>query len=345
MSKKKSKSRKNTQKKSPLVGILLLILLAVIIYFGYTAITYVLETYSQQNNQDSTIYEKFMNWFPEDYSSTNNSFPNEETVNEGNNKNDYSSNTYKETNATAVFSKHGLEMPVCKGTLSDDANDDHEVHAYNGFTLCYRENYEVAEWVAYSLTREELKTVTGRTDDFKADTKISTGSATLADYKGSGYDRGHLAPAADMEWSIESCKDSFLLSNMTPQAPKFNRGLWKTLEDQVRKWADTFGEVFVVTGPVLEKPSSAYPSIGQNKVSIPEYFYKVLIADISEKQDGSNLIGCAFILPNDKCEGTIWDYAVSIDEVEKRCGIDFFSMIPDTMEEDIEENTNYKLWK
>lgn len=329
MNKKKSKSRKKTQKKSPLIKFLLLILLAIIIYFGYTAFNYGLENYSNQNIQGSTIYEKIMNWFPEDYLPKNNS----------------SSNTSETTPTSVSFSKHGLEIPVCKGTLRDDKNDDHEVHTYNGFTLCYRENYEVAEWVAYSLTREELKTVTGRTDDFKADTKISTGSATLADYKGSGYDRGHLAPAADMEWSIESCKDSFLLSNVTPQAPKFNRGLWKTLEDQVRKWADTFGEVFVVTGPVLEKPSSAYPSIGQNKVSVPEYFYKVLIADISEKQDGSNLIGCAFILPNDKCEGTIWDYAVSIDEVEKRCGIDFFSMIPDTMEENIEENTNYKLWK
>lgn len=346
MNKKKTKSRKNSQKKSPLVGLLLIIFTIIVVYFGFKLITKVLNSYSLDYLKSTEEYEKFMNWFPEDYSSSNNTFPNEESVNQGNNLNETNNNLSNITNKNDnSFTKHGLEIPVCKGTLSDDENDDHEVHTYNGFTLCYRENYEVAEWVAYSLTKEELNAVTGRSDNFKSDTKISTGSAELSDYKGSGYDRGHLAPAADLEWSKESCNDSFLLSNMTPQAPQFNRGLWKTLEEQVRKWAGTFGEVFVVTGPILEKPASEYNSIGKNKVSVPEYFYKVLIADISEKQDGSDLIGCAFILPNQKCEGSIWDYAVSIDEVEKRSGIDFFSLIPDETENSIEKMTDYSKWK
>ena len=239
-----------------------------------------------------------------------------------------------------------MEIPVCAASKTESgAAEDHEIHTYSGFTLCYRESYEDAEWVAYVLTKAELNTVTGRSDDFRPDTKISTGSATLADYKASGYDRGHLAPAADMEWSKESCSESFLMSNMTPQSPQFNRGLWKTLEEQVRNWADSFGEVYVVTGPVLEKEASEYPSIGENKVAVPEYFYKVLMAKVDSSDDYRTALAIAFILPNQKCDGDIWDYAVSIDEVESRTGLDFFSMLPDERETELEGKTELSDWK
>ena len=192
----------------------------------------------------------------------------------------------------------------------------HEVHTFAGFELCYREDYEDSEWVAYTITREKLVSVIKRTDDFRADTSITTGSATPADYKASGYDRGHLAPAADMQWSSETMHESFLMSNMTPQAPQLNRGMWKELEENVRKWAQNFGEVTVVTGPVLEKPSAEYSSIGSNKVAVPEFFYKALLS----KSNNGDTIMAAFIMPNKKCEGEIWDYAVSVDEIEERTG-------------------------
>jgi endonuclease G len=251
-----------------------------------------------------------------------------------------------------------LEVPLCpaiKSTLPSEQipveptsepfqSDihDHEVHQYNGFELCYREKYEVAEWVAYKLTAADLITVAERTDDFRADTKISSGSATPQDYSRSGYDRGHLAPAADMEWSEKSVHDSFLMSNMTPQAPSFNRGMWKDLESQVRTWANRFGEVFVVTGPILEKDASEFQSIGQNKVAVPEYFYKVLLSQLHDETH--TIIAAAFILPNTKCEGTIYDYMVSIDEVERRTGIDFFFLLPDDIEIPLEQSNDISAW-
>ena len=235
-----------------------------------------------------------------------------------------------------------LAIPHCSATLAPSVqSEDHEVHSYSGFTICYRESFEEAEWVAYVLTREELNAVTGRTDDFREDPLISTGSASLNDYRKSGYDRGHLAPAADMEWSERSTHESFLLSNMTPQAPSFNRGMWKKLEEAVRDWAYRYGAVYVVTGPVLEKSADSYQSIGENKVAVPEYFYKALL---SQKEDGT-YIAMAFIMPNTKCEGSIWDYEVTIDELEERTSIDFFYLLDDNIEDAIEMQIKDDDWK
>lgn len=237
-----------------------------------------------------------------------------------------------------------LEIPLCPATKKGSAKD-HEVHTYSGFTLCYRESYEQAEWVAYTLTKAELKAVIGRTDDFRADTQISTGSAEPADYKSSGYDRGHLAPAADMEWSEQSCRESFLMSNMSPQTGNLNRGTWKELEEEVRNWAARFGEVVVVTGPVLEKPAAEYKSIGKkNRVAVPEYYYKALLAN-TQDDDDSTTIGIGFILPNENCGDDIWEYACSIDEVEKRTKLDFFAALDDEYESKIEKSKNFSAWK
>ena len=244
-----------------------------------------------------------------------------------------------------VFSDFFAELnaiPVCNGNDTDpDNNKDHEIHTYSGFTLCYRESYEDAEWVAYILTREELKAVTGRTNDFRPDPSISTGSSDLSDYKKSGYDRGHLAPAADMEWSIKSCRESFFMRNMTPQAPQLNRGMWQQLERQVRKWADRFGKVIIVTGPVLEKNAEEYPAIGANRVAVPEYFFKSILA---QSEEGTAMT-INFIMPNSKCEGTLWDYCVTADEIESRTGFDIFSFLPDSEEEKIESSVNIEMWK
>lgn len=253
-----------------------------------------------------------------------------------------------ETSATSVNKKFRgndsyatelMELPLCYGT-GDSNSEDHEIHYYKGFELCYRESYEVAEWVSYTLTKEEALNNAGRTNDFRLDPSITTGSALPSDYYKSGYDRGHLAPAADMGWSSESVSESFYMSNMTPQLPDFNRGMWKDLEGMVRQWAVRFGEVTVVTGPVLEKSAAEYSSIGKNNVSVPEFFYKALLA-----QNEGKYISIGFILPNKKCTGTVFDYAVSVDEVERRTELDFFSRLPDSVEEFVESRTDYSLWK
>ncbi len=358
MQKKKNKSKKKNKKEhssSTLFIILLVItiVLLILVYIQYKSTkeekTYketVTEIIADIKNAESP--EDFFQHQIEEYYSKGAPYKHYEQENDENSarkKSSASSEYLKKASGMQNDSikTSSIEIPLCRGThpdTKDGEHSDHEVHEYLGFTLCYRESYENPEWVAYTLTSEELNAVTGRTEDFRQDPNISTGSATLSDYRGSGYDRGHMAPAADMEWSKESASESFLLSNMSPQAPQLNRGLWKDLESQVRTWAKTFGEVTVVTGPVLEKNAEEYTYIGQNKVSVPEYYYKVLLAQKDKKK-----IAAAFILPNKKCEGTIWDYSVSIDEVEERTSLDFFSMLQDEEENILEENILVDDWK
>lgn len=154
----------------------------------------------------------------------------------------------------------GLEIP--KTSSSKD-----RIIKKTGFSLLYNESHEQAEWVAYQLTKSETNSVFERTDNFMVDPMVKTGSAVAADYQGSGYDRGHLAPAGDMGWSAASMTESFYYSNMSPQLPAFNRGIWKRLEEQVRTWAIDYDTLYVVTGPVLQM---GLPKIGPNEVSVPD---------------------------------------------------------------------------
>lgn len=254
-----------------------------------------------------------------------------------------------QTSSRNIILYEGLEIPIC-GANHNVPN--HEIRNFQNYSLCYREAYEQAEWSAYSLSSKQLVKNTERTNDFRPDPLISTQSASLADYKGSGYDRGHLTPAADMSFSERAMSETFYMSNMSPQAPQFNRGIWMYLESQVRTWAAKFGKVYVVSGPILEKPANSYHVIGSNKVAIPEYYYKVILAplykdaqDLNTPEDSENIIAIGFIIPNEKCDNTFWDYAVSIDEVENRTGLDFFSLLDDDIEEFVESKVIIKDWK
>lgn len=228
----------------------------------------------------------------------------------------------------SVFSQ-SLEVPT---VTSPEA-----VIAKDFYFLQYNEKFEQADWVAYELTREEVMGQTERRDSFKSDPDIGTGSATLSDYKRSGYDRGHLAPAADMKMSANSMSESFFMSNMSPQNPSFNRGIWSKLESYVRTWAYENESIYVVTGPVLTKDS--YPTIGTNQVAIPEYYYKVVL-DYTEPE----IKAIGFILPNEKGTQPVQSYAVSIDDVEEFTGIDFYPLLPDNQEEKIESEYDASLW-
>jgi len=200
----------------------------------------------------------------------------------------------------------------------------------------YSEAHEQAAWVLYRITAEQLQASVSRTDDFRRDATIVTGSASLADYRGSGFDRGHMAPAAAMAWSKEVMSESFYLSNMSPQEPAFNRGIWRHLEERVREWAHVHGEVFVVTGPLLV---GELPKIGLNDVAVPAYYYKV-IADLR----GPVLAGIGFILPNRAVDKAIETFAVSIDSVELATGINFFPDLPDSLELKIENSISGSHW-
>jgi len=206
------------------------------------------------------------------------------------------------------------------------------------YTLSYNEKYEQANWVAYTLTADHLNNAKfKRKDNFKSDPDIITGSATIDDYKKSGYDRGHLAPAADFSWTEEGMDESFYMSNMSPQVPGFNRGIWKVLEEQVRDWAKKNNTLYIVTGPYIDKKTD---KIGKNKVCVPQYYYKAIL-DITEPEIKS--IG--FLLKNEKSSEDIMTFAMSIDQLEEFTGLDFFPLIPDDLEDKLERELNKSLWK
>lgn len=208
-----------------------------------------------------------------------------------------------------------------------------------GYALCYDENYEQAKWVAYRLTAEMCNnSEEERTDNFREDPAIKTGSASPDDYKKTGYDRGHLCPAGDMGWSEITMSESFYMSNMSPQQPKFNRGIWKTLETQVREWAKKEEEIYIVTAGVLEE---GLPTIGEkNKVAVPKYYYKVVL-DVYGKEKKA----IAFVMPNEGSKESIFNYAVSVDSVERLTQINFFPALSDSLENNLESHIDVELWK
>lgn len=233
------------------------------------------------------------------------------------------------TSFFASDSKAAFEIP-------EIAKDDQIVNR-TAYTLSWNKNHKHANWVAYQLTKDRVKPGVERTNRFVKDPSISSGTATNRDYAKSGYDRGHLAPAADMSWSNKTMAESFYYSNISPQVPGFNRGVWKVLEEQVRNWAVENKAVYVVTGPVL---TEGLPFIGSNKISVPQYYYKVVL-DI----DTPGIKGIGFILPNAIASKSLDKYAVTIDSVERFTGINFFPSLTTAEEELIESKINLKEWK
>lgn len=207
---------------------------------------------------------------------------------------------------------------------------------HKSYILEYSEKHEQAKWVVYRLCPAELNTSLKRADNFRPDSLVLTGSATNADYTKSDYDRGHLKPANDSKTSPTDMSESFYYSNMSPQNPSFNRGIWKSLEEQVQEFAKKNSELWVVTGPILH---TGLKQIGENQVSVPEYYYKVLLDNKLPE-----IKAIAFILPNIESDKPLESFACSVDEVEKLTNIDFFPRLDDKTENAIEAIKNVKQW-
>ncbi len=206
---------------------------------------------------------------------------------------------------------------------------------HTAFSLLYSEKHEQAFWVAYQLLGENTVKSLERSNRFLTDPKIKTGSATTQDYLKSGYDRGHLAPAADFGWSLDAMNESFYYSNMSPQVPSFNRGIWKKLETQVRNWASIDSCLYIITGPILH---DTLKSIGPNKVSVPECYYKVVVAY------GKHPKGIAFIISNEVSGANLKEFAVTIDCVQNRTGINFFPTLNFREQQNIEQQICVSCW-
>ena len=206
-----------------------------------------------------------------------------------------------------------------------------------GFAVGFSNKHRQPLWVIYKLTAEELQTEPHkRSNRFRHDHLIRQ-SAYPKEYTRSGFDRGHLAPAADMVFSKQTMLDSFLMSNMSPQLPGFNRGVWKRLEDLVRTIALKEKEIYVVTGAIFPSAAEA-KHLQSGSITIPAAFYKV-IYDLTPPQ---KMIG--FIIPHRSSDQPLQVFAVSVDEVEKQTGLDFFSKLPDDLEERLEMVFLIKKW-
>lgn len=210
-----------------------------------------------------------------------------------------------------------------------------EIVRHTWYVLAYNEDYEQAEWVAYQLTRQHLnENHAERPNTFRPDPDVRTESATPRDYASSGYDKGHLCPAADMAFDSKAIDETFYMSNISPQVPAFNVGIWRELEELTRDWARKFKDLYVVTGPVL-RPGR--PHIGFSKVAVPEAFYKVLYAPDQEKS-------IAFVIPNELGNQSVMSFSCNIDQVEELTGIDFFPKLLNGPNEAIEASLDRSIW-
>lgn len=208
--------------------------------------------------------------------------------------------------------------------------------SHDYYTLSYHEKYEQAEWVFYELKNEKASNGNFKRPYFIADPKVATKSADYKNYKNSGYDRGHLCPAGDMKFSKEAFDETFYTSNISPQKNDFNGGVWNRLEQKTRYWSEKYNGIYVVTGGILE---DGLETIGKEKVAVPKYFYKILM----DETDGSYRM-IAFLVPHESSKKPLYEFVVSIDEIEKRTGIDFFPALPDTIEKELEKKSDYKSW-
>ncbi|MQP24567.1 DNA/RNA non-specific endonuclease [Flavobacterium sp. LMO8] len=209
-----------------------------------------------------------------------------------------------------------------------------QVYKHQTYTFSYSEEHEQSEWVAYYLDNDDITNAYFERPFFEQDPLVETQSADWRNYKKSGYDKGHLCPAGDRKGSFDEYSETFFTSNISPQEHEFNSGVWNRLEEKVRYWAVKNDGLFVVTGGVL---SDNLKTIGKEDVSVPNYFYKILLS-----KDGSKMIG--FLVPHENSVQALYEFVVSVDVIEKMTGIDFYPNLEDTIENQLESKSDYKGW-
>ena len=202
-----------------------------------------------------------------------------------------------------------------------------------GYALSYDSDMGTPQWVAWELTREETRGKLERTDWFEADEDVRGKRVEYNDYSGSGYDRGHMAPAGDMKWDMDAMEESFLMSNICPQNHDLNKGSWNDLEVETRQWARKYGKAYIVCGPIYDSDKKVN-RIGRSRVAVPHHFYKAVLI-----YPNGNPLVMGFVFSNDGKHKTMKQSLVSVDQLEKRTGLDFFSNLPDDEEKALEAVT------
>ena len=229
----------------------------------------------------------------------------------------------KASSTTSSTLPAGVEIPQYQSSRGG------QIIHHLGFTLSYDADYKTPQWVAWELTAEKLKGDCPRKNTFSPDPDVRGAKAYHKDYSHSGYDRGHMAPAADMKWSEQAMEESFYTSNICPQNQNLNRGDWKDLEELERQWASAYGAVAIAAGPIYT--SKRPKRIGANKVAVPNGFFKVLLVGYPD-----NPKAYGFVFENEAGSRKLTYYQRTVDEVEEITGMDFFSALPDEVENRIE---------
>lgn len=218
-------------------------------------------------------------------------------------------------------------------------NENDYIVDYLGYTVSYDMRNKIPEWVAYELTGEETDGKADRNGKFfRADEDIFAPQPEDRDYRGSGWTRGHMAPAADFRWNDEAMWETFLFTNCCPQDEDLNNGMWNTLEKKCRGWARKHGKVHIITGPVIG--SNRYGSIGKGRVTVPDAFFKAILVNI-----GGKYHSIGFIMENKAQNDNLQKCAMSIDELEEITGLDLFPALEDTIEEKIEKKYSLSPWR
>lgn len=221
----------------------------------------------------------------------------------------------------------GIEIPKTPQGVSE------RILKKTNYTVSFNKKYNVPNWVAWGITAEELVERESRTNEFEPDPELPASSAvTTEDYIGSGYDRGHMCPAADNRYHWRAMDECFYMTNMCPQNHNLNTGVWNDLEQQCRRWVDEDNVVYVVCGPVFYANASPKYIGRRHKVRVPDAFFKVVLRDYEQGRPKAS----GYIFENKSGAAPLRNYACSIDEVEEVTGIDFFQLLPDGAENKIE---------
>ena len=222
-----------------------------------------------------------------------------------------------------------MEIPLTKGKQG-------QIIQRTGYTLSYDAKNKTPQWVAWELTKEETRGNEERTNEFQPDPDVIGAKVLTYDYSHSGYDRGHMAPAGDMKWNKKAMEESFYMSNICPQDHNLNTEDWNDLEMKCREWARRYGKVYIVCGPIYNGKRNEY--IGEHRVKVPDAFYKVILINKENKQRA-----LGFLFENESGERPLEEYLTPVDSIEKLTGMDFFSALPDNIENKLEAEVSDKL--
>lgn len=240
--------------------------------------------------------------------------------------------------ASAQGHRGKAEPRLNKGLMElPDIRSSDVVLVYNGFIVNYNTQRLIPNWVAYELTAEEVAGEVPRAKGFSMDPDYKGRQAMREDYSNTGWDKGHMAPAADMKWSQSAMNESFYLTNICPQNHELNGKDWHTLEKYVRDWAVKYGSVWVVCGPYVY--ANSYGTIGERNVVVPDGFFKAVL-----RRDGNDYKSIAFVFENNGNRQPVKDAVVSVNDVEALVGYDLFTNLNNKIEESVEARADWNEW-